>query len=127
VFRDNLELQGGDVRLLEDPSLLGRAPHIVAVEAMRSGFVTDVDPLALGHAVVDLGGGRRQPSDAVDPHVGIVLRKVLGDEVRTGDVLAFVHGRTDLAARDAAQSVLEAMPIGEERVKRRALIKKRMA
>ena len=111
VFCDNLALQGGDVRLLEDPAMLGRAPHVVAVEAMRSGFVFDVDPLALGHTVVDLGGGRRQPSDAVDPHVGIVLRKTLGDEVRTGDVLAFVHARTDLAARDAKEAVLQAMPI----------------
>ena len=94
---------------------------------MRSGFVFDVDPLALGHTVVDLGGGRRQPSDAVDPHVGIVLRKTLGDEVRTGDVLAFVHARTDLAARDAKEAVLQAMPVAEERVKRRPVIKKRLA
>ncbi|MFT4511433.1 MAG: pyrimidine-nucleoside phosphorylase [Planctomycetota bacterium] len=127
VFRDNLELQGGDVRVMDDPSLLGRAAHVVPVEAMQSGFVTDVDPLALGHVVVDLGGGRRQPTDEVDPVVGIVLRKTLGDEVRPGDVIAFVHASTDLAARDAAQAVLEAMTISSERKKRRTLIKKRLA
>jgi thymidine phosphorylase len=127
VFRDNLELQGGDVRVIDDPSLLGRAAHVVPVEALKSGFVTDVDPLALGHVVVDLGGGRRQPADEVDPVVGILLRKTLGDEVRTGDVIAFVHASTDLAARDAAHAVLEAMTIGRERKKRRPLIKKRLA
>ena len=127
VFRDNLELQGGDVRVLDDPSLLGRAPHVVPVEAMRSGFVTDVDPLALGHVVVDLGGGRRQPNDQVDPHVGIVLRKVLGDEVHTGDVIALVHASTDIAARDSAHVVMAAMPIGDERVRRRTLVKQRLA
>lgn len=127
VFRDNLELQGGDVRVIDEPSLLGRAPHVVPVEALRSGFVCDVDPLALGHCVVDLGGGRRQPTDEIDPLVGIVLRKTLGDEVHTGDVIAFVHASTDLAARDAAQAVLEAMTIGGERVKRRTLVKKRLA
>lgn len=127
VFRDNLELQGGDVRVMDDPSLLGRAAHVVPVEATQSGFVTDVDPLALGHIVVDLGGGRRQPTDEVDPVVGIVLRKTLGDEVHVGDVVAFVHASTDLAARDAAQAVLEAMTIGSERKKRRKLIHKRLA
>ena len=50
-----------------------------------------------------------------------------GDEVHTGDVIAFVHASTDLAARDAAQAVLEAMTIGGERVKRRTLVKKRLA
>ncbi len=127
VFRHNLELQGGDVRVLDEPSLLGRAPTVVPVEAQRPGFVMDVDPLALGHVVVDLGGGRRQPSDAIDPHVGIVLKKVLGDAVLTGDVLAFVHARTATAAKDAVARVQAAMVVGEERRRRGALIKKRMA
>ncbi len=127
VFRHNLELQGGDPRVLDDLSLLGRAPHVVPVEAARSGFVSDVDPLALGHVVVDLGGGRRQPSDAIDPHVGIVLKHGLGDAVQTGDVLAFVHARTAAAAKTAAERVAAAMPVGDERRRRGALVKQRMA
>jgi pyrimidine-nucleoside phosphorylase len=127
VFRHNLELQGGDVRVLDDPSLLGRAPHVVPVEAQRPGFVADVDPRALGDVVVDLGGGRRQPADAVDPLVGVVLKKVLGDAVHTGDVLAFVHARTAAAAAAAAARVQAAMPVGDERRRRGALIKHRTA
>lgn len=127
VFRHNLELQGGDPRVLDEPSLLGRAPHVVPVEAPRGGFVADVDPLVLGHVVVDLGGGRRQPSDPIDPHVGIVLKKVLGDAVQIGDALAFVHARTAAAAAAAAQRVAAAMPIGDERRRRGALVKRRLA
>lgn len=127
VFRDNLALQGGDVRILDDPSLLGCAPCLLPVEALQAGYVVDVDPLALGHVVVDLGGGRKQPADDVDPHVGVVLCKTQGDQVKAGDVLALVHGRTDVAARAAAQDVLTAMPIGAEPVARRVLIKQRMA
>jgi pyrimidine-nucleoside phosphorylase len=127
VFRHNLELQGGDPRVLDDPSLLGRAPCVVPVEARLRGFVADVDPLALGRIVVDLGGGRRQPSDPVDPHVGIVLSKVLGDPVETGDVLAFVHARDAAAAKTAAEQVLAAMPIGPERRRRGPLVLRRMA
>ncbi|MCB9879811.1 MAG: thymidine phosphorylase [Planctomycetes bacterium] len=127
VFRDNLELQGGDPRVLDDHSLLGRAPHVVPVEARHAGFVADVDPLALGQLVVDLGGGRRQPSDDVDPHVGVVLRKVMGDQVQTGEVLAFVHARTQAAAVAGAQRVALAMRIGEEKRRRGALIKRRLA
>jgi len=127
VFRHNLELQGGDVRVLDDPSLLGQAPHVVPVEATRAGFVEDVDPLALGHVVVDLGGGRRQPTDHVEPHVGVVLHKVMGDEVQVGETLAMVHANTDLAALEAREAVVEAMPIGPERQRRRSLIKVRMS
>jgi pyrimidine-nucleoside phosphorylase len=127
AFRDNLELQGGDVRVMDDHSMLGRAAHVVPVEALRSGFVVDVDPLALGHCVVDLGGGRRQPTDKIDPVVGIVLRHTLGDKVRVGDVLAFVHASSDQAAGEAVQAVLDAIAIGDERVKRRPLVKQRLA
>jgi pyrimidine-nucleoside phosphorylase len=126
-FRHNLEVQGGDPRVLDDASLLGRAPHIVAVEAARPGFVVDVDPLELGHAIVDLGGGRRQPSDAIDPHVGIVLVKTLGEAAATGDALAFVHARTAAAAAAAGKRVAAAMPVGDERRRRGALVKRRMA
>jgi pyrimidine-nucleoside phosphorylase len=127
VFRHNLELQGGDPRVLDEPALLGRAPVVVPVEAQRPGFVADVDPLVLGHVVVDLGGGRRQPGDAVDPLVGIVLKAVLGDAVHAGDVLAFVHARTAAAAADAVARVRAAMPVGDERRRRGALVKQRLA
>lgn len=127
VFQHNLEVQGGDPRIVDDPGLLGRAPHVVAVEAQRAGYVTDVDPLALGHVIVDLGGGRRQPQDAVDPHVGIVLAKTLGEQAQVGDALAFVHARTAVAAAGAAAAVAAAMPVGEERLRRHPLLKRRMA
>lgn len=127
VFRHNLELQGGDARVLDDLSLLGRAPHVVAVEAQHAGFVSDVDPLSLGQVVVDLGGGRRQPGDVIDPQVGVVLKKTIGAEVATGDVLAFVHARTREAALSAVERVQRAMPVGGERHRRGALIKRRLA
>jgi pyrimidine-nucleoside phosphorylase len=127
VFRHNLELQGGDPRVLDEPSLLGRAPVVVAVEARRPGFVIDVDPLALGHVVVDLGGGRRQPGDAVDPLVGVVLVKTVGEPVQTGDALAFVHARTEAAGAAAAARVQSALAVGDERRRRGALVKQRIA
>lgn len=127
VFCDNLALQGGDPRVVDDPGMLARAAHVVPVEAPRAGAVVDVDPLALGQLVVDLGGGRRQPTDEVDPAVGVVLQKTLGDEVQHGDVLAFVHASTRLAAEDAAQQVLAAMPVGDERLRRGPMVRRRLA
>jgi thymidine phosphorylase len=136
VFAHNLELQGGDPRALEDPDVLGRAPVLVPVPAPRAGAVMDVDPLALGHLVVDLGGGRASSRkdrfrvqgglQAIDPHVGVVLQRVLGDEVGAGEPLAFVHARSEAAAADAAERVTAAMPVGDERRSRGALIRHRL-
>ncbi|MGC6486388.1 MAG: thymidine phosphorylase [Planctomycetota bacterium] len=129
VFAHNLELQGGDLRVLDDPELLGRAPCVLTVEAEASGYVSDVDPLALGEVVVDLGGGRssRRAAPAtglqqVDPNVGVVLARTLGDEVEVGAPLAFVHARTEAAGLAAAAKVAAAMPIGDDRRSRGPLV-----
>ena len=125
VFSDNLALQGGDQRVLDDLSMLPQAKHVLPVEAAQSGFVGDVDPLALGQAVVDLGGGRRQPGDVVDPAVGVVLERTLGDEVARGDAIAFVHASERSAGQAAVDRVRAAMPIGDARVHRGPMIRQR--
>jgi thymidine phosphorylase len=97
------------------------------VPADRDGFVADVDPLALGLCVADLGGGRRQPGDAIDPRVGLVLQKGLGDAVGNGEPLAVVHARTRADADAAAARVRSAMPVGDERRRRGPAVLRRIA
>ncbi len=122
----NLELQGGDPRIVDDRGRLGRAPVVEPVLAASTGFVLDVEPLRIGHAIVDLGGGRRTPTDAVDPVVGIVLARTQGEPVQRGEALAFVHARTAAAAAMAATEVQGAMPVGDHQHSRRALIQQRV-
>lgn len=126
-FARNVVLQGGSAQLLDATTSLGHAKCIVPVLAERAGYVVDVDPLALGHVVVDLGGGRRQSSDAINPLVGVVLTKVLGAKVAAGEPLAMVHAASEAAATAARQRVAQAMPIGAEQRTRLPLVLARYA
>ncbi|HET6194826.1 MAG TPA: thymidine phosphorylase, partial [Acetobacteraceae bacterium] len=126
-FERNLRAQGGDPAILTDRTRLGRATHVVAVRSPRNGFVTDVEPLALGLAVVELGGGRRQPTDPIDPTAGIVLKKTFGDPVLRDEILAEVHASDAEKALDVAVAVEQAMPIGPERRVRGPLVRARLA
>jgi len=125
AFVHNLEMQGGNVGIVEDLQALGCAPCVAPVLAAQDGHVVDVDPLALGELVVDLGGGRRQPRDPIDPLVGIELQCVLGEVVSAGQPLAVVHANTDQALQSALQRVMDAMPIGDEIQRRRSCIIRR--
>jgi pyrimidine-nucleoside phosphorylase len=95
-FAQLVAAQGGDARSLDDPSRLPVAPVQGVVTADRAGGVSRIEPRTLGHALVELGGGRRQVTDTIDPAVGFTLHVTLGDVVTTGMPLVTVH------ARDAA-------------------------
>ncbi len=118
----NVQLQGGDPGFLDRPDRLHPAPVVRCVEAGADGFVGDVDPLVVGLCVRDLGGGRTQPSDAIDPRVGVVLRAVVGDRVARGAPLAELHAASEAAAAAAAGRLASAFTVTEAPPLPRSLI-----
>jgi pyrimidine-nucleoside phosphorylase len=90
-FRAFIAYQGGDVATIDDPTLLPEATVVEPVFAPRDGFVTSIDALELGIVVNDLGGGRQRKGDAIDPSVGIVLERKVGEFVAHGAPLATIH------------------------------------
>jgi pyrimidine-nucleoside phosphorylase/thymidine phosphorylase len=109
--------QGADVRSLEDPSRLPRAPSVAEVGAPRGGFVQAIDAQAIGLAAMALGAGRARVEDRVDPAVGILVQRKVGDAVSRGEALCLLHhGRGGESAERVAQRVLAAYRIGDERV-----------
>jgi pyrimidine-nucleoside phosphorylase len=97
-FVDLVEAQGGDARTVEDPDRLPKAAKVVRIESPSRGFVSAVDAGRIGERVVRMGGGRRAKEDAIDPGVGIMIERRVGDAIEKGDVLAELR----LAAEDAA-------------------------
>jgi thymidine phosphorylase len=96
--------------------LLPEAPCVREVVSLEAGRVCSVDTRSLGLAVVELGGGRRQPADAVDPAVGLSRLPELGRTFGKGDVLALVHARSGDDAERAAERVREAVRLGNAAV-----------
>ncbi len=86
-----VEAQGGDPAGLERKDGLPRAPHVAEVIAEREGALATIDTFGLGELVVAIGGGRRAKEDEIDPRVGLVVRRRLGERVARGDVLAQLH------------------------------------
>jgi thymidine phosphorylase len=102
-FAQVIEAQGGNPAVADDPSLLPRPAATRELRADRSGFLSALDAELVGLASVDLGAGRARKEDPVDPAAGILLRKVVGDEVRAGEVLAELHAANQ-ALLDAGEA-----------------------
>lgn len=104
--------QGGDPSVVDDPrGRLPRAPLQVPLPAPASGYVAGLDALAVGGAAVLLGAGRQRKGQPVDPAVGIVLHRKVGEAVREGEPLATIHARDAASAAAAAARLRDAYAI----------------
>lgn len=110
--------QGGDPRSLEGGGRgLPKAALRAAVPAPRSGFVRALDAERVGLASVALGAGRERMDQGVDPAVGIVLHRKVGEQVEVGAPWCTVHASDDArltrarALLDAAIEVADTPPL----------------
>jgi pyrimidine-nucleoside phosphorylase len=112
-FRRMVELQDGDARVLDDLQRLPKTQQTLEVISGRGGYVTSIQCERAGTACVILGGGRERKEDSVDPAVGFVLHKKVGDQVSSGETLATVHYNSEALGARAKTMLLESFAIAE--------------
>jgi pyrimidine-nucleoside phosphorylase len=83
-----IKQQGGVLPNLDE---FVKVKEIVEVTANSDGYIKQIHALALGVAAMKLGAGRATKEDTIDPDVGIVITKKVGDTVKKGEVLARVY------------------------------------
>jgi len=116
-FRQTVELQGGDPRTIDDPTTLPQAQHKKTISSPRAGFLASLQCEQVGTACVILGGGRERKEDSIDPAVGIVLHKKVGDAVSAGDPLATIHYNAETRGARAQQLLTESYQISDAPVR----------
>jgi pyrimidine-nucleoside phosphorylase len=114
TFRAIARGQGGDERALDDPARLPRAAARLAVPSPADGWVAALDAEQVGWAVVLLGGGRDRAEDRVDPAVGIVLEKKVGERVKAGEPLCSLHYNAPARLEEARRRVEQSYRIAPE-------------
>jgi len=119
-FRQMVELQGGEPRAIDDTKKLPQAQHSMILSSPKGGYLASLQCEHFGTACVILGGGRERKEDSVDPAVGIVLHKKVGDAVSAGEPLATIYYNAENKALRARQLLEQSYEISEspEREKR---------
>jgi pyrimidine-nucleoside phosphorylase/thymidine phosphorylase len=114
TFARMIAAQGGDARVVDDPTRLPAAPDRAVLTSMRDGFVTAIKAEAIGRASNALGAGRSKVGDPVDHAVGIVLLVKPGDRVTRGQPLLEFHHRHSHGLATAKGLCEQAMTVGDE-------------
>jgi len=114
-LRRNIEAQGGEPKVCDSPTkFLPLVSESVKVESARSGFITKVDTTDIGHAIAAIGGGRVRIEDVVNPAVGFIAERKIGDRVNANDVIGVVYCAEESTAHETALRIQAAYQIGDE-------------
>ena len=113
-FQKMIEAQGGNPAVVDDPAILPQANEVELFAAPRRGFVSRVEPRAVGRGIVAMGGGRTTMEDTLDLSVGFVITARPGDWVEQGEPLATIFARDRAGIESGRGTLRTAIAIGDE-------------
>ena len=106
-FEEMVKNQGGDISYLEDTTKFKKSKYTIAVVAEEDGIVKEINAEEIGKLACYLGAGRVNKDDKIEPDVGIVLNKKVGDEVMANDFLAYICGNDENKVHESEKKILE--------------------
>ena len=106
---------------------LPTAPVVDHWTAPDSGVINRIDALAVGLAAWRLGAGRARKEDDVSAVAGVRLRRIHGDQVDAGEVIAELHTDDDAMLSAAHEALSGALTLTETTPEPRRLIAARIA
>ncbi len=124
-FRRMTALQGGNAASFEDFKLLPTARNRLDVLSPASGYVTRIDCEKVGLAGLVLGGGRNTKEDSINPAVGVMVHKKIGDKANRGEPLCTLYYDDDGQLSESKSLIMAAYTLsaGAE-PERRPLVRK---
>ena len=117
-----ISAQGGNADVIENTDLLPKALFEKRIFADREGYVARLGCKEVGMASLLTGAGRKQKDDAIDLAAGLVLNKKVGDKVDKGELLATLFSSSENLLDPAAERLLGAYVISDEKPSARKLI-----
>ena len=117
-----VEKQGGDSSYIDNTEKFSKATYILPVIAQKDGYVVNLDAKKVGEISMELGAGRIKKEDSIDPSVGIVLEKKIGNEVTTGDILGFIHANNENLAKQTQEKLLQVYQIENEKKEKKNIL-----
>lgn len=84
-FEELVKAQGGDIEKIKT------SDKVFSIKSDKEGYINKIDTLKIGLIANKIGAGRNTLEDTIDPEVGIVLSKKVGDFVAKEEEIAKVY------------------------------------
>ena len=123
-FREMVAAHGGEAKVTDDyKKTLPQAKHVIEAKAEKAGYIDSMDNREVGLAGVFLGCGRLKMEDVIDPAVGFIFERKIGDQVKSGDTMVKVLCNDEQKGREVARRLQRCISIKETKPEKVILVK----
>lgn len=122
-FKEFVFAQGGDVDCIDHPEKLPQSKFITPLISHQDGYITSIRATQLGICAMKLGAGRETKDDIINPAVGLLVYKKIGDKISNGDVLVDIH-HDQVLSEEFIQELNDSFTISDQPTEPVALIHK---
>jgi pyrimidine-nucleoside phosphorylase len=124
-FEEFVIAQGGTSEIRNKGfKVLPEAENKESVSSNKTGYIKYIQTENIGHASMLLGAGRMRKEDNIDPSVGIVIEKKIGDYVKKGDSLATIFFNDSEKYKKSVKLIKDSFEVSDEHVEKQRLIYK---
>ena len=121
-FRLLVDAQGGDVSIFDSDTslmrglgLMDQSLNTTELSVGATGWVVDIDAMAIARVCSELGSGRARLGDSIDRAVGAILEVQVGDYLDKGEPWIVLYHR-DEVDRDTIEALLDSITLSDEEV-----------
>lgn len=104
-----VKAQGGDEKFIRNTENFERAKFKKPIISQQEGYIFKMDTESLGIASTILGAGRENIDSKIDFSAGITLEKKVGDFVKKGDILAYLHTSDESKLKTAEEKFMKSI------------------
>jgi pyrimidine-nucleoside phosphorylase len=122
-FIEIVKAQGGNITFIKSPERFPEPSYKKSILSAADGFLKYVNTFELGMAAVELGAGRLEKEDKIDPGAGIIFNYKVGDEIKKGNVIAEIFSNNKKAILSVEKKINNLVEISNKKVNPPKLVK----
>ena len=111
-FEEFINAQNG---MTSELTSVNKPRYETIIRSDKSGYITSMDTLKIGWALVDLGCGRRDKSNTLDPTAGMEFIVKIGDEIKSGDPIFRCFNSKKNKLEKSSQKLMNTVIIGSKK------------
>lgn len=103
-FKELVQNQGGDISYIENTDKFEKAKYIVPIKAEKKGIISKIDAYKVGNLSCYLGAGRQTKEDSINPRVGFIFNKKVGETVDAEEIVGYIHADDEQKANEVLKN-----------------------